>query len=142
MEADRDLKLIYLNPGTFARLRNANGRTVTAVCGTVWITQQNDARDVVLEERGAFIFDRDGIALAGALGGPALLAADHGIVAERVAHPVLPASADLSPGSPLYRRAHELRALALEKLLRALAARMRCFFKNLMHRAGLPVQPC
>lgn len=142
MNSVHDTQLIHLNPGAFTRLRNANGRIVTAIHGTVWITQENDTRDVVLEKHGAFTFNRDGIALAGALGGPALLAAEHGIIVEHLEDPRLPASLDLSPGSAIYRRAHELRAQALRQLLLPMAARLRCFGKNLLHRAGLPVQPC
>ena len=142
MNSASSTRLIELSPGAFVRLRNAKGRCVEVVSGTVWITQENDTRDVVLEARGRFGLDRDGIALVGALGGPAVLAADEQIIAEPAAHPLLPPSADLSPGSAVYRRAHALRALALEQLLRALMLRLRCFARNLLHRAGLPVQPC
>lgn len=142
MQSVPGTRLIHLDPGAFARLRNAKGRIITAVHGTVWITQENDTRDVVLEKYGSFTFNRDGIALAGALGGPALLAAEDGIIVEHLENPSLPASLDLSPGSAIYRRAHELRAQALRQLLLSVAAHVRCFSRNLFHRVGLPVQPC
>jgi len=53
------------------RLLDARGRHLSVVGGTVWITQQADPRDPVLEAGESFRFDRDGLALVTPLGGPA-----------------------------------------------------------------------
>jgi hypothetical protein len=145
MKSDPATRTIRLHRGALISICNAKGRTVTVVRGAVWITQENDTRDVVLEKCGTFTFDRDGVALAHVLGTRAILAVEEGISIERVKQPsasALPAIPDVSPGSPAYRHAHELRAQALEQILRTLATWLRCFGRNLMHRTGLPVQPC
>jgi len=146
MKSASATRLIRLNRGALISLYNAKGRAVTVTHGAVWITQENDTRDVVLEKCGAtFTFDRDGVALAHVLGTRAILAVEAGISIERLQQPsapALPAIPDVSPGSPAYRHAHELRAQALAQMWRALAITLRCFGRNLMHRAGLPVQPC
>jgi len=145
MKSGPAVRLIRLNRAALISICNAKGRTVTVVRGAVWITQENDTRDVVLEKCGTFTFDRDGVALAHVLGTRAILAVEEGISIERVKRPSAPARPaipDVSPGSPAYRNAHELRARALEQMWRALATKLRCFGRNLMHRAGLPVRPC
>ena len=48
-------------------LRDALGWTVQAVTGEVWITQDWDTRDVVLEAGQSFVIDRPGAALISAL---------------------------------------------------------------------------
>lgn len=53
------------------RLQRANGRRLSVVSGTVWITQQGDPRDPVLEAGETFRFDDDGLALVTPLGGAA-----------------------------------------------------------------------
>jgi len=142
MESTPVTRPVYLNPGALTRLRNAKGRTVTIERGEVWITQENDVRDVILEEHGTFTFDRDGVALAYAFAAPTILAVEEGIVIEHVTHPALRVSAYVLPGSPVYRREHELRARAVEELLQKFSVWLRCSSRNLLHRAGLPVQPC
>jgi len=44
-------------------VRDAAGCTVMCCAGTVWITQENDARDVFLTAGESFTFDRKGLAL-------------------------------------------------------------------------------
>jgi len=145
MKSDPATRTIRLQRGALIRLRNARSHSVTVTRGALWITQENDLRDVVLEKYGTFTFDRDGVALVHVLGPRAILAVEEGISIESVKQPsasALPAIPDVSPGSPAYRHAHELRARALAQMWRALAIKLRCFGKNLMHRSGLPVQPC
>jgi len=43
------------------------GMTVTCVRGSIWITQNNDSRDVVLATGEMFVVDRDGVALLSAM---------------------------------------------------------------------------
>lgn len=57
--------------GAPLRLRNASGRHLSVIGGTVWITQQGDPSDPVLEAGESFRFDRDGLALVTPLGGSA-----------------------------------------------------------------------
>ena len=49
--------------GGALRLRDAAGCTVMCCAGTVWITQENDARDIFLAAGESFTFDRKGLAL-------------------------------------------------------------------------------
>ena len=43
------------------------GLEITAVAGTVWVTQANDPRDIVLGRGRSFVLDRKGVAVAYAL---------------------------------------------------------------------------
>ncbi len=43
------------------------GLEITAVAGTVWVTQANDPRDIVLGRGRSFVLDRKGLAVAYAL---------------------------------------------------------------------------
>ena len=43
------------------------GMKVTCVLGSIWITQNNDQRDVVLAAGETFVINRDGIALLSAM---------------------------------------------------------------------------
>ena len=47
-------------------MRDAAGYTVQCCAGTVWITQENDARDIYLSAGESFTFDRPGTALISA----------------------------------------------------------------------------
>ena len=52
-----------LAPGQSLKVRDAAGCTVMCCAGTVWITQENDARDIFLTAGQRFTFDRPGLAL-------------------------------------------------------------------------------
>lgn len=52
-----------LTPGQSLKVRDAMGCTVMCCAGTVWITQENDARDIFLTAGRKFTFDRPGVAL-------------------------------------------------------------------------------
>ena len=58
---------VALADGAHARMRDALGWRVTAAGGALWITQDGDLRDVVLEAGESFAFDRPA-ALVSALG--------------------------------------------------------------------------
>ena len=47
-------------------LHNVRGQTVTCVSGSVWLTMEGDARDVVLEPGASFVIDRDGLTILAA----------------------------------------------------------------------------
>lgn len=49
------------------RLTGAAGRVVAAISGSVWITQDGDIRDIVLEAGQSVTLDRDGPAIISAL---------------------------------------------------------------------------
>jgi hypothetical protein len=49
---------IYLKKHQHLRMHDACGWTVHAVAGTVWITQDGDVRDIVLEAGQSFVLDR------------------------------------------------------------------------------------
>jgi hypothetical protein len=50
---------IYLKKHQHLRIDEACGWTVHAVAGTLWITQDGDMRDIVLEAGDSFILDRN-----------------------------------------------------------------------------------
>jgi hypothetical protein len=54
---------IDLQRGRFLRVRHGAGNTVTARAGTVWITEQDNPRDVVLRAGQSFTLGRRGLAL-------------------------------------------------------------------------------
>jgi hypothetical protein len=47
-------------------LRDARGRSVQCVSGSVWLTMEGDHRDVVLSPGASFVVDRDGLTLLAA----------------------------------------------------------------------------
>ena len=55
-----------LAKGKIRHLHAERGRRVEVVTGAIWITQDGDLRDIVLESGDAFDFDRDGDALLSA----------------------------------------------------------------------------
>ena len=67
------------------RLRDVQGRHLSVLKGAVWITQDKDLRDTVLEAGADFVFDRPGLAVVQALGVGAVVAAEEGIELERSA---------------------------------------------------------
>jgi hypothetical protein len=59
---------IDLTGSQVLRMHEAAGSTVTVHAGAVWITEQNDPRDVVLQPGQRFTFGRAGLALVEAFG--------------------------------------------------------------------------
>jgi Protein of unknown function (DUF2917) len=59
---------INLARGYLVRIENARDMQVRVEKGAVWITQECDTRDVMLESGDSFRLDRDGIALIEACG--------------------------------------------------------------------------
>jgi len=54
---------IRLARGEAVPMRDAAGRTVYAHAGRVWITEENETRDVVLEAGESFQLGRSGLAV-------------------------------------------------------------------------------
>jgi DUF2917 family protein len=56
-------KVWELAPSELVRLPEARGTTLRVTRGTLWVTLQNDARDIVLEAGDSYMIDRGGLTL-------------------------------------------------------------------------------
>jgi len=68
--------------GALLRLQGAPGLRLASVRGTLWITQQDDARDWVLAAGEALTLERSGTVLVNAIGDDAALSYERGMRAE------------------------------------------------------------
>jgi uncharacterized protein YjiS (DUF1127 family) len=120
--------LVELEPGELLRLREATGRHVGVVRGSVWITQDGDPADRVIGSGESFRFDRDGLAIVAPLGAGAKLVLEEGLAPQKAAEAEL-ALIDWDgflDRMPEYeRRAHRLRADAMADLLLSLAGALK-----------------
>ncbi len=109
-----------INPGEVLRLRDAAGRHLTVVQGTVWITQHGDRRDPVLESGASFRFDRNGLSLVQALDGPASVILESGLTPEKGPGPATDSveqrNWQLARSVPFQRDARRVRGEALASL--------------------------
>ena len=88
-----EIRPINLRARSVHRIDGGKGLQITSVAGTVWVTQANDPRDIVLGRGRSFILDRKGVAVVYALSdasvviGPAghITAADFAPAAARAA---------------------------------------------------------
>lgn len=62
---------VQLGPNQTLKVVNGAGATVCAVNGSVWITEENQLKDIVLEPGACYRLKRRGIAIVNALGGSA-----------------------------------------------------------------------
>jgi hypothetical protein len=62
---------VKLAPHQTLRLRDSAGSTVCAVEGAVWITEENQARDIVLAAGSCYQLRNRGLAVINPLGGTA-----------------------------------------------------------------------
>ena len=62
---------VKLGPNQTLKVLDGAGSTVCAVEGSVWITEENDARDIVLERGACYRLRSAGLALVNSLGGHA-----------------------------------------------------------------------
>jgi hypothetical protein len=62
---------VKLGPNQTLRVVDGAGSTVCAVEGSVWITEENQPRDIVLEAGGCYRLKHEGIAVVNSLGGEA-----------------------------------------------------------------------
>ena len=69
-----------LGKGSLARLASRRGERIECLSGTLWVTQDGDPRDVVLEAGESFEFDRSGRSIVSAFADSRylLLARSHG----------------------------------------------------------------
>ena len=67
MRNDLMLDSNLLAKGRIRRVHRPLGRRVECLNGTLWVTQDGDSRDIVLEPGDSFAFDHDGDALISAL---------------------------------------------------------------------------
>jgi hypothetical protein len=58
---------IALERRTLLGVRDGAGQTILCLKGMIWLTQQNDVRDIVLSAGESFTLDRPGLALLYAL---------------------------------------------------------------------------
>jgi hypothetical protein len=62
---------VKLGPNQTLKVLDGAGSTVCAVEGSVWITEENDPKDIVLERGGCYRLKSRGIAIVNSLGGEA-----------------------------------------------------------------------
>jgi hypothetical protein len=130
MRNDLRSSIIWLGPNQLLELREAQGRVLTSVIGTLWMTQEGDPRDVVIRAGEAQRIERAGVTLVQTLHGAAYVLIEDGVEArvihadgssETVAHAtVVDASAGV-PGLPSSWSATQLHARAREERARAIA---------------------
>jgi hypothetical protein len=71
--ANHKLGALRLGPHQTLKVVDGAGSTVCAVEGSVWITEENQRRDIVLERGACYRLRERGLALINALGGEAAL---------------------------------------------------------------------
>jgi hypothetical protein len=71
MQVEFDNGAVNLIPNQTLRVRDAAGTTVCAVEGAVWITEENQPKDIVLERGACYRLKSRGLAIVNALGGRA-----------------------------------------------------------------------
>ena len=67
MQQVLDIKPLRLSARSIHAIEGGKGLQITAVAGTVWVTQANDMRDIILTRGQSFILDRNGRAVVYAL---------------------------------------------------------------------------
>ncbi|KAB2911362.1 MAG: DUF2917 domain-containing protein [Hyphomicrobiaceae bacterium] len=73
MNQSPDIERIIVRARSVTRIEEGEGVAVTCCKGAIWITQANDARDVVLEAGESFVLDRPGLALVFAIADSAVI---------------------------------------------------------------------
>lgn len=73
MDASHPPLLTLLPKDAVRRLRGERGRGIAVFRGTVWVTQDGDLRDIVLDAGESFDFDRPGRVVVQALGDASIL---------------------------------------------------------------------
>lgn len=67
MNTDLRLPAISLHHGHTHQVKDGKGLRVACLTGTLWLTQQDDRRDIVLEAGDVATIERDGLSLLTAL---------------------------------------------------------------------------
>jgi hypothetical protein len=85
MNIELDNSLLSLAPDGMVALRDAPGTRVMCVSGSLWITEDRQGRDVILQAGDSFVLKRPGLTLIMALEPAALrLSERHETLAARV----------------------------------------------------------
>jgi hypothetical protein len=71
-EASSEL-LVQLPHHSLLDINDGEGLAVACIEGTVWITQSNDRRDIVIHAGQSFLLDKQGLALVAAPAGQATI---------------------------------------------------------------------
>jgi uncharacterized protein YjiS (DUF1127 family) len=112
--------VLTIHPGEVLRLRDAAGKHLSVVHGTVWITQHGDRNDAVLDGGASFRFDRDGLSLVQSLDGAASVVLEEGLTPEQGSRPAADSveqrAWQLARSEPFQREARRVRAEALASL--------------------------
>ena len=80
-------KVWDLASGELVRLDGARGTTLRVTRGTLWITLENDTRDIVLTAGDSYTIDRGGLTLIEAQGAAAVCVMAHYV--DEVHHPAV-----------------------------------------------------
>ena len=64
---------LRLDQGQILKVRDSMGSTVCALEGAVWITEDHQLKDIVLEEGQCYRLQNPGLAIVHALSGPAAI---------------------------------------------------------------------
>ena len=71
MRIELEAGAVRLGANQTLRLRDSMGSTVCAVEGSVWITEENQARDIVLSPGSCYRLQKRGLAIINSIGGTA-----------------------------------------------------------------------
>lgn len=71
MRIELEAGAVQLGPHQTLKLREAAGSTVCALRGALWITEENQPRDIVLEPGKCYRLRHRGVAIINSLGGDA-----------------------------------------------------------------------
>lgn len=71
MQLELTARAVKLGPNQTLRVVDGAGSTVCAVEGAVWLTEENDPRDIVLEAGNCYRLKQAGVALLNSLSGEA-----------------------------------------------------------------------
>jgi hypothetical protein len=71
MQIELEAGAVRLSQNQTLKLRDSAGATVCVVEGSVWITEENHARDIVLGPGGCYRLRQRGLAIVNSLGGAA-----------------------------------------------------------------------
>ena len=71
MKLELKVGAVKLGPNQTLKVVDGAGSTVTAVEGSVWITEENRPNDIVLEAGNSYRLRERGVALVNSLGGAA-----------------------------------------------------------------------
>ncbi len=71
MQIELTAGAVKLAPNQTLRVVDGAGSTVCAVEGAIWITEENDPRDIVLQAGNCYRLEREGVAILNPLSGEA-----------------------------------------------------------------------